>query len=78
MLPPYNLEIISHLLKRKYNTTPKLDDTPSTKLTTHGSDILLGNYINVYSLIGAEFTPELIGAYPEAKDIPSTSRDLNA
>ncbi|CEL10079.1 hypothetical protein ASPCAL13206 [Aspergillus calidoustus] len=71
ILPPYDLEEIYRLLKRKY--TPG-----SPNLTAEDFDTFLWDCVGVSDLHAAEFAPELISAYPDAKVILNTRRDLDA
>jgi hypothetical protein len=80
ILPPYDLEILYRLLRKKYATAPTdPSSTPSSpKLTAADLDTLLGDSVGVCDLIAAEFAPELIAAYPDAKVILNTRSDLDA
>lgn len=82
ILPPYDLEKIYRLLKKKYNTPPPAGtgtgSTPGSKLTASDFDTILGSSVGVCDLLAAEFAPELIAAYPDAKVILNTRRDLDA
>ncbi|KAL4800836.1 hypothetical protein BDV19DRAFT_383855 [Aspergillus venezuelensis] len=78
ILPPYDLENIYRLLKKKYNTCPASGTTPGPKLTAEDFDTVLGNSVGVCDLTAAEFAPELIAAYPDAKVILNTRTDLDA
>lgn len=80
ILPPYDLEKIYRLLKKKYNTPPPAGtgSTPGQKLTAEDFDTVLGSSVGVCDLFAAEFAPELIAAYSDAKVILNTRRDLDA
>ncbi|KAL4921334.1 hypothetical protein BDW62DRAFT_174481 [Aspergillus aurantiobrunneus] len=78
ILPPDNLENTYRLLKKKYNTPPPTGETPSQKLTAEDFDTILGDNVGVCDLFAAEFAPELIAAYPDAKVILTTRKDLDA
>ncbi|KAL2839367.1 hypothetical protein BJY01DRAFT_250547 [Aspergillus pseudoustus] len=80
ILPPYDLEHMYRLLKKKYNTPPtEPGTTPApAKLTAVDFDTFLGASVGVCDLHAAEFAPELIAAYPEAKVILNTRTDLDA
>ncbi|KAL4779905.1 hypothetical protein BJX76DRAFT_364838 [Aspergillus varians] len=71
ILPPYDLENIYRLLKKKYNT-------PGTPLRAADFDTVLADSVGVCDLLVAEFAPELIAAYPDAKVILNTRTDLDA
>ncbi|KAE8359238.1 hypothetical protein BDV27DRAFT_168713 [Aspergillus caelatus] len=70
ILPPSSLQATYRLLQKKYTGTP-------SPLTASDFDTVLGNCVGVTDLIAAEFAPELIAAYPEAKVILNTRRDLD-
>jgi hypothetical protein len=71
ILPPYDLEEIYRLLRRKY--------TPGNpKLTATDFDTFLSDCVGVSDLHAAEFARELISAYPDAKVILNTRSDLDA
>ncbi|KAL4909563.1 hypothetical protein BDW74DRAFT_187620 [Aspergillus multicolor] len=78
ILPPYDLENIYRLLKKKYKTPPAPGETPTTKLATTDFDTILHSSVGVCDLLAAEFAPELIAAYPDAKVILNTRKDLDA
>jgi hypothetical protein len=79
ILPPYDLELMYRVRQKKYKRPPtKPGATPSPKLTATDFDTLLGNCVGVCDLIAAEFAPELITAYPDAKVILNTRTDLDA
>ncbi|KAL4862290.1 hypothetical protein BDV12DRAFT_207324 [Aspergillus spectabilis] len=78
ILPPYDLENIYRLLKKKYKTPPQPGDKPTPKLTAEDFDIILGDCVGVCDLFAAEFAPELIAAYPDAKVILNTRKDLDS
>ncbi|KAL4807884.1 hypothetical protein BDV18DRAFT_109672 [Aspergillus unguis] len=77
ILPPYDLENMYRLLKKKYKTPPAPGSPPTTKLTASDFDTILGDSVGVCDLIAAEFAPELIAAYPDAKVILNTRKDLD-
>ncbi|KAL4883145.1 hypothetical protein BJY04DRAFT_216442 [Aspergillus karnatakaensis] len=79
LLPPYDLENMYRLLKKKYATPPtNPSETPSPKLTAADFDTVLGDSVGVCDLFAAEFALELIAAYPDAKVILNTRTDLDA
>ena len=80
ILPPYGLEIMYRLLRRKYATPPTHPRSPPPYPQKNPSDLdtLLGDSVGVCDLIAAEFAPELIAAYPDAKVILNTRTDLDA
>lgn len=85
ILPPYDLEVMYRLLRKKHATPPTTNThtnpdatPPSPKLTTADLDTLLGDSVGVCDLIAAEFAPELVAAYPEAKVILNTRADRDA
>ncbi|KAL2807822.1 hypothetical protein BJX63DRAFT_57265 [Aspergillus granulosus] len=78
ILPPYDLEHVYRLLKKKYNTPLKPGTTPSQMLTAADFDTFLGDCVGVCDLHAAEFGLELIAAYPDAKVILNTRTDLDA
>ncbi|KAL3475531.1 hypothetical protein BJX99DRAFT_157738 [Aspergillus californicus] len=82
LLPPYDLQNVYRLLKKKYATPPTPGSTPGStpgpKLTAEDFDTILGNSVGVCDLFAAEFAPELIAAYPDAKIILNTRKDLDA
>lgn len=75
ILPPSSLEAIYKLLQKKYNTATKTGATK--KLTAEDFDTVLLNSVGVSDLFAAEFAPELIEAYPNAKVILNLRRDLD-
>ncbi|KAJ5092067.1 hypothetical protein NUU61_006937 [Penicillium alfredii] len=75
ILPPSSLEATYRLLQKKYNTTPNSGDTK--KLTAEDFDTILGNCVGASDLLAAEFAPELIAAYPNAKVVLNVRRDLD-
>ncbi|RDW78900.1 sulfotransferase family protein [Aspergillus mulundensis] len=78
ILPPYDLENIYRLLKKKYNTPPPPGQPPTPKLTASDFDTILHSSVGVCDLLAAEFAPDLITAYPDAKVILNTRHDLDA
>ncbi|KAE8141215.1 hypothetical protein BDV38DRAFT_203296 [Aspergillus pseudotamarii] len=70
ILPPSSLQATYRLLQKKYTGSPE-------PLTASDFDTVLGNCVGVTDLIAAEFAPELIAAYPDAKVILNVRRDLN-
>ncbi|KAJ0425029.1 hypothetical protein BJY00DRAFT_227121 [Aspergillus carlsbadensis] len=81
ILPPYDLEEIYKLLKKKYaykDTPGTGTGTGSPKLTAADFDTFLSECVGVCDLHAAEFAPELIAAYPDAKVILNTRSDLDA
>ncbi|KAB8223157.1 hypothetical protein BDV33DRAFT_228634 [Aspergillus novoparasiticus] len=70
ILPPSSLQATYRLLQKKYTGPP-------TTLTASDFDTILGHCVGVTDLIAAEFAPELIAAYPDAKVILNTRRDLD-
>ncbi|KAE8341883.1 hypothetical protein BDV24DRAFT_163106 [Aspergillus arachidicola] len=70
ILPPSSLQATYRLLQKKYTGSP-------TTLTASDFDTVLGHCVGVTDLIAAEFAPELIAAYPDAKVILNTRRDLD-
>ncbi|KAL2816036.1 hypothetical protein BDW59DRAFT_175905 [Aspergillus cavernicola] len=78
LLPPYDLQNVYRLLKKKYNTPPNPGSTPGVKLTAEDLDTILGDSVGVCDLIAAEFAPELISAYPDARIILNTRKDLDS
>lgn len=75
VLPPPSLEAIYRLLQKKYATAPSPGKT--SKLTAEDFDIVLSGSVGVSDLLAAEFAPELIEAYPDAKVILNVRRDLD-
>jgi hypothetical protein len=75
ILPPSSLEAIYKLLQKKYTTATKTGAT--RKLTAEDFDTVLLNSVGVSDLFAAEFAPELIEAYPNAKVILNVRRDLD-
>lgn len=75
ILPPSSLEATYRLLQKKYNTDPTTGKT--NKLTAEDFDTVLGNCVGVSDLFAAEFSPELIAAYPDAKVILNVRADLD-
>ncbi|KAL3485985.1 hypothetical protein BJX62DRAFT_229079 [Aspergillus germanicus] len=78
ILPPYDLEDIYRLLKQKYAKRPAQSGTETAQLTAADFDTFLWNCVGVSDLHAAEFAPELIAAYPDAKIILNTRSDLDA
>ncbi|CAL5871894.1 uncharacterized protein PFLUO_LOCUS6149 [Penicillium psychrofluorescens] len=76
ILPPSSLEATYRLLQKKYTTTPS-SGPQSAKLTAEDFDTILGDSVGVSDLLAAEFAPELIAAYPDAKVILNVRRDLD-
>ncbi|KAL4954352.1 hypothetical protein BDW69DRAFT_194080 [Aspergillus filifer] len=77
ILPPYDLENMYRLLKKKYKTPPAPGATPGPKLTAEDFDTILGHSVGVCDLTAAEFAPELIAAYPDAKsNVPHHDADF--
>jgi hypothetical protein len=76
ILPPSSLEAIYRLLQKKYNTAPKHGET--NKLTAEDFDTVLSDCVGVSDLFAAEFAPELIAAYPNAKVILNTRQDIDS
>lgn len=76
ILPPSSLEAIYRLLQKKYTTSPNARET--RKLTAEDFDTILLNSVGVSDLFAAEFAPELIEAYPNAKVILNVRRDLDS
>ncbi|KAE8405571.1 hypothetical protein BDV37DRAFT_89837 [Aspergillus pseudonomiae] len=70
ILPPSSLQATYRLLQKKYTGPP-------TTLTASDFDTVLGGCVGVTDLIAAEFAPELIAAYPDAKVILNVRRDLD-
>ncbi|KAI2694602.1 hypothetical protein DTO006G1_5634 [Penicillium roqueforti] len=75
ILPPSSLEAIYKLLQKKYTAPTKIGATK--KLTAEDFDTVLLNSVGVSDLFAAEFAPELIEAYPNAKVILNVRRDLD-
>lgn len=75
VLPPSSLEAIYRLLQKKYTTAPSPGKT--SKLTAEDFDTVLSGSVGVSDLLAAEFAPELIDAYPNAKVILNVRRDLD-
>lgn len=75
VLPPPSLEAIYRLLQKKYATAPSPGKT--SKLTAEDFDTILSGSVGVSDLLAAEFAPELIEAYPDAKVILNVRRDLD-
>ncbi|KAL4892694.1 hypothetical protein BDV59DRAFT_179560 [Aspergillus ambiguus] len=73
ILPPSSLEATYRLLQKKYSTPATAGATP--KLTAEDFDTVLGDCVGVSDLIAAEFAPELVAAYPDAKVILNVRRD---
>ncbi|KAL3441866.1 hypothetical protein BJX65DRAFT_321989 [Aspergillus insuetus] len=71
ILPPYDLEEIYRLLKKKYSPG-------SPELTATDFDRFLSDCVGVSDLHAAEFAVELVSAYPDAKVILNTRTDLDA
>ncbi|PLB49314.1 hypothetical protein P170DRAFT_179998 [Aspergillus steynii IBT 23096] len=78
ILPPSSLEATYRLLQKKYTTSPTSSQGTNMKLTTSDFDTVFGHCVGISDLPAAEFAPELIAAYPEAKVILNTRRDLDA
>ncbi|KAJ5833622.1 hypothetical protein N7474_001933 [Penicillium riverlandense] len=76
ILPPCSLEATYRLLQKKYCTAPS-PGPQSPKLTAEDFDTILGDSVGVSDLLAAEFAPELIAAYPDAKVILNLRRDLD-
>ncbi|KAJ5619114.1 hypothetical protein N7510_003098 [Penicillium lagena] len=76
ILPPSSLEATYRLLQKKYTTAPTPGEQ-SAKLTAEDFDTILGDSVGVSDLLAAEFAPELIAAYPNAKVILNVRRDLD-
>jgi hypothetical protein len=76
ILPPSSLEGIYRLLQKKYNTKPVNGQT--SKLNAEDFDTVLCDCVGVSDLMAAEFAPELIAAYPNAKVILNTRRDIDS
>ncbi|CAI7568329.1 unnamed protein product [Penicillium viridicatum] len=76
ILPPSSLEGIYRLLQKKYTTAPEADKVK--KLTAKDFDSILLNSVGVSDLFAAEFAPELIEAYPDAKVILNVRQDLDS
>ncbi|KAF9885200.1 hypothetical protein FE257_000651 [Aspergillus nanangensis] len=74
ILPPSSLEGTYRLLQKKYTTTDTVGRS-TLKLTADDLDTVLGNCVGVSDLIAAEFAPELIAAYPDAKVILNVRRN---
>lgn len=75
ILPPSSLEATYRLLQKKYTADPQNGKT--SKLTAEDFDTVLGNCVGVSDLLAAEFAPELIAAYPDAKVILNVRKDLD-
>ncbi|KAJ5383977.1 hypothetical protein N7517_001888 [Penicillium concentricum] len=75
ILPPSSLEGIYRLLQKKYTTAPEADKI--SKLTVKDFDSILLNSVGVSDLFAAEFAPELIEAFPNAKVILNVRQDLD-
>jgi hypothetical protein len=76
ILAPSSLEAIYRLLQKKYTTAAEADRRE--KLTAKDFDEILSNSVGVSDLFAAEFAPELIAAYPDAKVILNVRRDLDS
>lgn len=75
ILPPSSLEAIYRLLQKKYKKDPVTGRTQ--KLTAQDFDTVLSGCVGASDLLAAEFAPELIAAYPNAKVILNVHRDLD-
>ncbi|KAL3460917.1 hypothetical protein BJX64DRAFT_300446 [Aspergillus heterothallicus] len=82
ILPPYSLEHIYRLLKKKShnkaNAKAKEGADATPVLTAADFDTFLGSCVGVSDLHAAAFAGELIAAYPNAKVILNTRADLDA
>lgn len=76
IVPPSSLEAIYRLLQKKYNSVPRSGETK--KLTAEDFDTVLSGCVGVSDLFAAEFAPELVAAYPDAKVILNVRRDLDS
>ncbi|KAJ5179971.1 hypothetical protein N7492_003181 [Penicillium capsulatum] len=75
ILPPSSLQATYRLLQKKYNTDPQTGK--SHKLAAEDFDVILSNCVGVSDLFAAEFAPELIAAYPNARVILNVRKDLD-
>ncbi|KAB8069394.1 hypothetical protein BDV29DRAFT_51256 [Aspergillus leporis] len=68
--PPSSLQATYRLLQKKYT------DQPYT-ITAEAFDTILGSCVGVTDLLAAEFAPEIIVAYPDAKVILNVRKDCD-
>ncbi|KAJ5129770.1 uncharacterized protein N7515_005809 [Penicillium bovifimosum] len=76
ILPPSSLEAMYRLLQKKYTATSEADRREA--LTAKDFDTILSDSVGVTDLFAAEFGPELIAAYPDAKVILNVRRDIDS